>query len=325
MDILIVKKYGVNNIGANPDWIEESRFISKNQSIPNGWIEITRSEFKIKNRTDKDAIAQWEAQLPKAVRNFKLKTERLKIKVQNKPSESYRLWKYLNPDRISKDIDVTLPPHSVVYDKQLTKKVHETYVIEKGLKKSVIVNVVNEDGSLGEEILKGTIGDYVFDPNSGPMPASESMVSRITKRQWIREDGTYRDDDLDIKTSVKPYLTQFEKNKEGQTRRNSIFTEVQRLYGTLVAIFKTGGDQEAAENIGKELLSKIGVEVTNYISSGSNVILTEIETIATNSSILDEYGLNINVTANPFVNATFPETIGMTVSEALQEKFKGNI
>lgn len=59
MDRLIIKRYGSNILGADPDWVEQKRFIRKADSTPSGWEDVTRSEAKRLIEAQKEDESVW--------------------------------------------------------------------------------------------------------------------------------------------------------------------------------------------------------------------------------------------------------------------------
>ncbi len=59
MDKIVIKKYGANSLGANPDWIEDVKFIPNDHPIPEGYYKGSRSEVSIFKRTQGQEKQDW--------------------------------------------------------------------------------------------------------------------------------------------------------------------------------------------------------------------------------------------------------------------------
>ena len=282
MDRKVIKRFGVNEKGANPNWIIETRLIDKNDITPDGYEDITNYNWKKETKLQAEDFQIWKDAQPKPARNLHLLQDKLAIRVKNKPSECYRLYKYLSSE-LTKNIDPTLPPHGIDYIISLTPKLEAVRTILTGL----LLNVVwygKYDG-LEEEVLKVQINSTLAD--DAPMPSAQTLLTRTTKRQWIKEDGTYLEDESDVKITTKKYKTLLEQNEEGKRRRNNIFVDLTQDYVTLLTILSTNGDLVAAQDIGKLFLSEVSVDINDYISLGSNVILNTLDSIVNPTYLLD--------------------------------------
>lgn len=326
MQKTVVKRFGVNSLGAESDWIIERRMIDKNESIPDGYEYLTNTQYNQQIEGQREEYQQWLDIQPTPKRNLLREQEILSISIFNKPSTSYRIYKYVSPNIVNIVSDVTLPPWGIDYKISVLPKLKAIRAFDKGF----LINVKwfiwdYENNNPIEEILKVSIEYMLID--DAPMESSKSVISRRTVRQWIKEDNTYDPELLDIKVTSKIYETQLERNSEGERRRNNIFVDLTEQYVALLTILSTNGNISDAQDIGKAFLSEISSDLSDYKSIGSNKILTTLDSIINPLYIL---ATPINDVDLPFekisvIRQLVSSSEGYTVLEFIKEKFKGNI
>lgn len=312
----VIKRFGTNNKGADPNWIVDTRLIPKYDPTPDGYESITNFEWKNQLKEQKTLFKTWKDSQPRAPRDLNQLQNKLANRVNNKPSQAYRLYKYLSSELVNTVVDITLPPKGIDYTISLLPKLKAVRTINKGFLTEVIwYGIYN---NVEEEVLKVSI-EYTL-ANDAPMNSAKTVLSRVTKRQWIKEDGTYQVDELDVKITNKEYLTLLEQNDEGRRRRNNIFIDLSQDYVTLLTILVTNGDLVQAQDIGKQFLSDLSTEVNDYTNLGSNLVLDSIDNLTNPSYILDTIVPDIAP-----IQQLVPLAVGMEIKEFIKEKFKGNI
>lgn len=313
----IIKRFGENNLGANPTWIVKRRLIHKTEETPAGWELISASKASAEIKLQEQDYNNWQVSQPLPLRNYDDLQEQITLVVTNNPSKSYRIYKYLSSELVPSVTDVSLPPKGIDYTISLTPKLKASRTLDKGFLTNVVWSAVKEDLT-EEEVLKVSI--VYTQADDAPMNSAKTVLSRITVRQWILEDGSYKEDLRDIKVTNKEYSTLIEQNEEGKRRRNNIFIDLSQSYITLLTILSTGGDIVAAQNIGKQFLSELSTEISDYTNLGSNLILTALDNLSNM-----EYMLNTIVPDVAATQLMVPNAIGLEIKEFIKEKFKGNI
>lgn len=313
----IIKRFGENDIGANPDWIVKRRLIDKIEKVPEGWELVSTTDVELQLKEQNQDYSTWQLSQTKPLRNYNSLQDQIALTVTNNPSKSYRIYKYLSSELVPAITDVTLPPKGIDYTISLTPKLKAVRTLDKGFLTSVVWSAVKEDLT-EEEVLKVSITYTQAD--DAPMDSAKTVLSRITTRQWILEDGTYKEGLRDIKVTNKEYPTLIEQNEEGRRRRNNIFIDLSQSYVTLLTILGTNGDIVAAQDIGKQFLSELSTEINDYTNLGSNLILTSIDNLTDTNYLLDTVVPDITP-----IQGLVPTAISLTIKEFIKKKFKGEI
>jgi hypothetical protein len=288
----------------------------------------------------------------------------LRDRVLADPSNSYRIYKYLLADVAAKNKSVTVPPKGVEYVKEVSPKLQKR--IETIDARGALTNIewwaydVVTDTWI-EPVLKVWINWYY--KNDATIKAAESILYREVFRQWILEDGTYKElgteeeiknDLTDVKYTYKRYHkvddpTTPEYNlssREGQRRRENIQRLGEERFITLTTALVTNWDQTTAENLGKALIRKYTDEYTEYKengdrsfvdiinSDGDAAILTDIlgKEITAGVSSLSLLSTLIPATVNHPLLGTLPiealvpgaNTVS-SIRDFIVEKYKGEI
>ncbi len=237
----------------------------------------------------------------------------LRDKVLSDPSNSYRIYKYLLADVAAKSKDVTVPPKGVEYIKEVSPKLQKR--IETIDARGALTNIewwAYDDltDTWIEPVLKVWINWYY--KNDATIKAAESILSREVFRQWILEDGSYKDlgteeeiknDLTDVKYTYKRYHKVDDpttpeytlSSREGQRRRENIQRVGEERFITLVAALITNWDTTTAENLGKALIRKYTNEYTEYKENGDRSFVDIINSNGDATILTDILGTPIMV------------------------------
>ncbi len=243
--------------------------------------------------------------------------------VMLKPSENYRLYKYLHDTFKGLMLDLTIPPKGIDYIINVTPKMKKTteQFDEHGFLVSAVWSAYDwENDQIIEELLKVDITYELLD--DAAINAAKTVVGRQVSRQWILEDGTYKADLSDVKVTNKDYPTYMHRKAQGQIRRRNIAAMTEEAFVTLVTILHTAGDQEAAEALGKGLFAKMLTAFSAYLDVGAPNLMDAITAEAE-----EPYNtvLNIVIPDAAPVNLLYPNAVGMTIRNYLIERYSANL
>lgn len=273
--------------------------------------------------------------------------------VLNGVTDSYRIYKYLLPDKAHLVRDVRIPPMSLDYtidvNPKLQKKV-ETIDPQGSLTYVEWWAYSNDGVTPEEEVLKVTI-EYTY-ADDADVEAAKTVLSRKVTRQWIREDGTYKswtqeeidNGESDLKIRIKHYPDYRTRKKVGQGRRENIIALGEERFITLLTILVCSGDQELAEKLGKSILRKYASEYTEFYNVGDAAFMESALNDDDPTDLLDAAGVVISAGMSfnnvldtvvppsvnlgqgdiPF-NAIVPGSQGLSIRQFISEKYRGNI
>lgn len=288
----------------------------------------------------------------------------LRDKVEQNPDTSYRIYKYLLEDVAAKNKDVNVPPKGIEYIKDVSPKLQKK--VENIDARGALVNVEwwaydDVSNTWIEPVLKVWV-NYYYKQDAG-IKASESILSREVFRQWILENGTYKElgtideiknDLTDVKYTYKRYHKVDDpsepdynlSSREGKRRRENIQRLGEERFVTLVAALITGWNSELAEILGLALIRKYANEYTEYKENGDRSFVDIIDANGDANILTDILGNVImeGVSSLSLLSTPIPSTVNhpligtipidaivpnassvATIRDFIVEKYKGEI